>query len=105
MVTGVELRENLVAVKKCVQRRGKIEQEVYLPRWQRWLYTVKAVVCILLNRWYDGEWDFADNYIAIAVWDGGHYIGQDYETIYWWEQIEVSMNWRDWRVIMTSDST
>lgn len=105
MITKTEIKENLTAIKKCIQRRGKIEQDIYLTHWQRWFYTAKAIVCIALNRWWDGQWDYADNYVAIGIWNGGSSMGQDYETIYWWERIEVATDWRDWHVIMTSDST
>jgi hypothetical protein len=75
---------------------------VYAPSWQRWLYTFKAVLCIILNRYRLYPYDY---HVLIAYTDGGK-SWSEYGTSYWSEWLYVGWGWRTgWWYSITSDSS
>jgi hypothetical protein len=66
----------------CVEQHCKYEHECYLTRRAQWGYTLKAIVCLILNRSTEDP-SFMDS-IAVAVY-GVHAGNYEYGGEDWYE--------------------
>lgn len=88
---------------KAVQQHCDVEHGLKYSRFDRqWLYTLKAVMCILLGR----EGGFREDYpVVVAYTDGGSGSGE-YGTVYWCEYLAVGWGlWRGWHYSLYQDAS
>ena len=82
-------KERLIAIKNVLMQRGKFHDYYSLNCLQRWFYTLKTVICLLLNR--RKTCGFEDC-IAMAVWNITEWQSPDFmSTAYDWTELAVGI--------------
>lgn len=88
----------------CLQQRCSVEHDHIVTRFDRWRFTAKAVICLLLRR--EGKRVYCaypgPDHIEVACLDSRSGSGPD-GTWYSWDGVAVAMGWRYWRVEVFSD--
>jgi hypothetical protein len=71
--------------KKILQQRAKSGNDIHLSRFERWFYTLKALVCWIIDRHPDGisTTRLVDEYIVVAWLEGGTYQSHGEPTVHW----------------------
>jgi len=83
-------KERLVAIKEVLKQRGKFHDNYSLNRLQRWFYTLKTVICLLLNR--RKTLGFEDCIDSMAVWNMTEWQSMDFMgTAYDWTELAVGI--------------
>jgi hypothetical protein len=82
-------------------QKALVDQDWYLPRFKRYLYTMKATICILLRRWKPSR---ANTYVIIGYSSGGKYTCPGEPTEYWVKMLIVGGGlFRGWWVAHCGD--
>lgn len=92
MVVGYALRQH-----------AKWNQELPLRKWQRWAYTLKAIICMLMGRWRNLYGDL-DAVGSIATW-GSRAYSSPYGTEHEWQELAVGRGLRDWHYDIYTNGT
>jgi hypothetical protein len=91
-------------IRTLLAQHCRSEREYYLSPAQRWLYALKAIICLLLNRWdCCGKLDYLDS-VSVAYTGGGVYAPPSEPTVHWFEELRVGEGLRRWCVFIDSDS-
>lgn len=98
-----EFKLSLYYIRECVRERCRGEQTYHDGLLLCWLFTIKAIVCIVLNRWFEDDMN-NEQMVHVAYADSG--TGFDGEiTVHWVAAVYVSRQWHKWHVFYISDST
>lgn len=98
------MRFDYEIIQKVWQQRCECETNFSLNRWQRWLYTVKATVCLIADREAPDDLDVWDRSVMACILDSG--TGwSEFGTAHWWEYVAVGWGLRNWWIVFDSDGS
>lgn len=95
----VVVKERLVAIEEVLRQRGKFHDcSLDLNCIQRWFYTLKAVICLLLNRRKNFGFEDIDSMVVMAVWNMTEWQSPDFMgTAYDWTELVVGIGiFKEW---------
>lgn len=90
-------------IRTCLKHRCDCEPEYSLYRIEKWFYTFKAIICLLLNR-EPNQYRYGD-FIYVATIRGGVYYPPSEPTVYWaeWQVVGIGL-FKNWWAMQYSDS-
>ena len=97
--------KNFLAIKYAIVQRAKHHENYSLNRIQRWFYTFKAIICILLKLKKQFTWkdDVVD---CVATWNFTTYPYGYSGTEYSWTQLDVGYGYfKNWRYNISQEGT
>ena len=98
------MKEKFQLIKLVIQQHAKCEEDYTLNFFERWFYTLKTVVAILLGRKSNAGWFGFDSHIEVAVYNFRNYtslefMGQGCD----WDMLTTAYGFWDWRYCETGD--
>lgn len=90
-------------IKKCIAQQCRNENDYYLSKVEKILYTAKAVIAITLNLGRNGKYSrYDENYVTVATLSSGKTKTEWGEGAEW-EELLISKNWNEWRYVIDYD--
>lgn len=97
--------DRMKLIKVVLEGRCQTDDEWHLNALQRYGYTIKAVICVLLGRRYTGrEWDWLGNFVTVGMHSFEKFYNYEIgATDATWIDITVGCGWRNWLYYELSD--
>lgn len=96
-----------VGLIKLIMESDMFDTDKYaVQAWMRWLYVVKAIICILVGREPNDWKTFYERKIDMAIIRSGKNEIPEEPTEYWWEALAVGHGlFKNWWYVIYLDGT
>lgn len=92
-------------IKVCLRDRCNTEYDRSLNRLQRYFYTVKCIICIILNLEYKGEWMTLFNQVTVGRHSMNKWYDLEFGESFDWTDLLVGEGFTNWYYGEIEDGT